>query len=160
MSLHNTCSTEDGWALHRQCCSLSRRRRRSLSAQFTLVQVHRSHGMRSQALLGFFSCFTALFQGIWRAHSRMLLELCTNLAQFNSHYPQVPGWDHHTEQKQLARIKPKQKELCFQEKENILSGKQFLQSCIQWLRVCTKRPWTTSSGPAFLSDSTACKRPW
>lgn len=102
-----------------------------------------------RALLGFLNGFTALFQENWEKNSdsRMLLEFCSGLAQSLipiTHRCQVEimtlnrnNWPEPNPRRKKETVS------CFQEKENILSGKQLLQSCIQWLRACTKRSWRT-----------------
>lgn len=148
-----------GWLSIAQCCSLSRRRR-SLCVQFTLVQVHKFHGMRSQALLGFLNPFTALFQGNQEKNSdsRMFLEFCSNLAQSLipiTHRCQV---EITLNRNNWPESNPSRKSDVCQKREITFLGSSCCRAVCSGQGCAPRAPegQTTSSGLAFLSDRQHC----
>lgn len=139
VSLHNSCTTEDGWALHNVAPSAGGGGDHYM---FSLLLFRFTSSMEWDLKPLLVSSITLLlcFRGNWEksSDSRMFLEFCSNLAQSLtpiSHRCQVEIitlYRHNWPESNPSRVM-----------SAILSGKQLLQSCMQWLRVCTKRSWRT-----------------
>lgn len=155
-----------GWLSTAQSMLLHQQEEGVIVFKFALVQVHKSYGMRPQALLGFLNNFTALFHGNWEksSDSRMLQEFCSNLAQTLipiTHQCQVElitlsrnNWPESNSSK---------KSCVFKRKKTSFLGSSCCRAVPSgWgyaLRDPEGQKFRTCI-PVWQTDSTACKRPW